>query len=719
MVATTHRRRRNNQTGVAGCSRLVRSSGVQVHRAKVSQSLRLSCVVESPYLPLWVTKRREGEGLANLDLFGAEVCSAAPLDAPLDEAERLLQALADYIYGHTSLKPMSKTLFVVSRCLLAAVDRCGDTVDEVVRSYRRSVKKLGSAAPTDDFDFASTLQECESHLGRILFTVDRVKALSAGSDSLGLTFNALLRGKWESGEGLGTHLTPEEVVAPMVTMVLHSIHRPLLDQAKSEDHPLLFGDPCGGTGRFVYRLARELREVGFDQVQISAVTRLYDQSSLSVDFARLNFAFDGLVPAFSRVDDSLTAPEVSGERGRYLAIATNPPFGSGKYSWSRALEQALGPEILKSIGIGRLGDACDPAELFVFRCLDLLTDGGVLAIVLPDGVVHARRFKQALERYERIKSQCALHVLAIVSLPPVTFSLGGTVAKTSFLLIRKDRRNRDIPLYVARANYIGFKKRGNRRVTDSNGNDLTAVTSDYLCRSNKQGDWVTQWRQVNRLMPSMLLGKKNRKQVGTPLSKMVDIAQERGRHVECGDRHWYHISVLDIDDTGLIDVASASGNRPSTPPLACRSGDVLVSCINPRIWRVTVVPEFDGDWTCSSEFAVLRPRGGVDAWELALCLHHRDVMDTVTALAGGTSSSRQRVNRKALVEDVVVPKVDVDPKILARHRKDREAFYRVRMSEYRALARLHEGERCFLPDHLSTLTHLPLASTASSKETTL
>ena len=194
-----------------------------------------------------------------------------------------------------------------------------------------------------------------AHLGLLLETVDRVKALCADSDSLGLAFNALLRGKWEAGEGLGTHLTPEEVVRAMVSIAFRSLPWPdatrsgadarsraddgallgsLSDEARACGPSLLFGDPCGGTGRFLVAIASELGRAGYDPHRISQVTRLYDQSSLSVDFAKLSFA---------------------------LLIATNPPFGSGKYAWSMALEQAVGPGILRALGAGRLGDTFDPA----------------------------------------------------------------------------------------------------------------------------------------------------------------------------------------------------------------------------------------------------------------------------------------------------------------------------------------------------------------------
>ena len=613
---------------------------------------------------------------------------------------------------------MSKTLFVLSRCLLAAPGRSGDRADELARSYAQSVRSLGSEPLHDDFDFPTTLHECSRHLPHILSVIDKVSVLAADTDCLGLAFNTLLRGKWEGGEGLGTHLTPEEVVGPMTEMALSSLG-PSLNEFVRSDRPLpLLGDPCGGTGRFALALARQLRVRGLEPPQIGAMVRLYDQASLSVDLARLNFSFDRLPSNFKRVTDSLTAPEVTEEAQRYLAIATNPPFGAGKYQWSPELERAVDPRLLRFLGLRQPGDSCDPAELFVLRCLDLLTIDGVLAIVLPDGVLHARKFRRMLDYYETISGHCALEPLAIVSLPVATFSLGGTVAKTSFLVIRKTRNRRPSLVYIARANHVGFKKRGNRRVPDPQGNDLLRVAQDYQLGRSNGGTWIEGWRSADRLLPSALLrlAEPENTANGQLLFQLARLHKERGAATDSKGSPWYHVSILDIDGTGTIDVIKASMNRPATPPQACRKGDVLMSCINPRIWRVAVVPDLGGTWTCSTEFAVLRPRNGVDPWKLALRLHHATVIGTVTALASGTSSSRQRVDKKCLVRDVVVPEVDIESSDLVSYVESRETLYHCLMDEHRAFKRLHEGvPRFFLGRNYSQRRHAPSSNTSESK----
>src|SRR5260370_42678243 len=82
----------------------------------------------------------------------------------VSKAERVLLELADYIYAHTPLKPISKTLFFISRCLLVARKsvRVG-SLSELRESYVTLCSALGRNAPTDDFDYQNVSSEYETH----------------------------------------------------------------------------------------------------------------------------------------------------------------------------------------------------------------------------------------------------------------------------------------------------------------------------------------------------------------------------------------------------------------------------------------------------------------------------------------------------------------------------------------------------------------------------
>jgi hypothetical protein len=141
--------------------------------------------------------------------------------------------------------------------------------------------------------------------------------------------------------------------------------------------------------------------------------------------------------------------------------------------------------------------------------------------------------------------------------------------------------------------------------------------------------------------------------------------------------------------TGVIDMIAASRNKPMSKGLACQPGDILVSCMNPKIWRVAVIPNLPGSWSCSPEFVVLRPKKGQESWKIALALHHPSVVQAVQAMAKGTSSSRQRVPKDRVLT-VNVPELVITKK-LAEYVAWRDEFYVKRLREAQAYDDIHSG----------------------------
>jgi hypothetical protein len=304
-----------------------------------------------------------------------------------------------------------------------------------------------------------------------------------------------------------------------------------------------------------------------------------------------------------------------------------------------------------------------------------------------------------LAAYEKV-SAASLHVAAIVSLPSVTFALGGTVAKTSFVVVQKQKKAEDKPLYVAVARHVGFVKRAKARADDPHGNDLIKIATEFGGEKPAFGQVVESWRDHESLAPARLLhGKETYRQAtassstGTLLAELVAMIRDYQDAREGDSSEKFHVSVLDVDATGLLDIVAAAKNQPRSKGLSCRPGDILVSCMNPRIWRVAVIPELAGVWSCSPEFAVLRPKKVVDVWKIAIALHHPSVIRTVQSMAKGTSSSRQRVPKDRLLA-LRVPKLRIG-KTLADYIAWREDFYEKRLREAREYEAVRGGARGF------------------------
>ncbi|MEQ9569557.1 MAG: hypothetical protein RLN75_05160, partial [Longimicrobiales bacterium] len=269
---------------------------------------------------------------------------------------------------------------------------------------------------------------------------------------------------------------------------------------------------------------------------------------------------------------------------------------------------------------------------------------------------------------------------------------GGTVAKTSFLIIAKDPEVPAASMLLAEARHVGFLKRGNRRIADPAGNDLHRIVEAFL-QSHERSEvatgirWVEDWRHWDRLG----IRRRERSQALVSGELLGDLVTARRvtTTVSADSTTDIHVSVLDIDPTGFIALENASTNRPVSRVLEVEPGDVLVSCLNPKIWRATVIPDLPGRWTASPEFAVLRPRPDVDPWELALRLHTPEFIESVQMIAGGTSSSRQRADKDELLH-LALPGCTVPAEALSEFRKRRLVAYETRLMELQLFAQIHE-----------------------------
>jgi type I restriction enzyme M protein len=266
-------------------------------------------------------------------------------------------------------------------------------------------------------------------------------------DPLGTAFDALLSGRYDHAGGMGTYLTPSSVARMMV-----EVGAELTGPGLLAEHPS--GDPFCGTGRFLVAL-----------LETAGTRDLFgaDQSPSAVAKARLNMLLYGVVePRVWAVADSVTDDAVDRLRGRAALVLTNPPFGEHKYASAAGIRRTA-QAIASLAGASRI----DPALAGLARSLDLVTDGGVVGIVLPDGVIGSAAFDELVH-----SGRCS--VAANVSLPTATFALSGTVAKTSAIFLRRGRSPGRVGL--ARVDHVGYLRQAGRAAPDPRGSDLPAVS---------------------------------------------------------------------------------------------------------------------------------------------------------------------------------------------------------------------------------------------------
>jgi len=171
------------------------------------------------------------------------------------------------------------------------------------------------------------------------------------------------------------------------------------------------------------------------------------------------------------------------EPDNFKVLMTNPPFGSkGKVTDKRILQNfELGFKWKQEkdgrwIKTNKILDGQIPEILFIERSLQLLAEGGRMAIVLPDGILNNASLK-----YVREFIASKARILAVVSLPTGTFMQAGVNPKTSLLFLQKlseekleELKTKQYPIFMAIVEKIGY--------------DLNSKTPKPIYKRNERGE---------------------------------------------------------------------------------------------------------------------------------------------------------------------------------------------------------------------------------------
>jgi len=293
--------------------------------------------------------------------------------------------------------------------------------------------------------------------------------------------------------GQGQFFTPRNVVKMMV------------DILDPDDEDLIIDPACGSGGfliealRHVWRkldaegekyhwnksnLQEEKMEVALNKIR--GIDKDYFLSKVAK--AYMAIIGDGKSGIFN--EDSLEKPvnwkdktRLKVDMGKFSVLLTNPPFGSKiPVRGEEKLKQfELGHKwkLDKKTGEwekGKLKDKEAPQILFIERCLQLLKDGGRMAIVLPDGIYGNNQLgyiRQFIMKQARI--------VAVIDVPIETFQ-PNTGTKTSILILQKTNKILDdYPVFMAIAETCGHDRRGNVKDED----DISKIPMEFKKWANE------------------------------------------------------------------------------------------------------------------------------------------------------------------------------------------------------------------------------------------
>lgn len=361
-------------------------------------------------------------------------------------------------------------------------------------------------------------------------------------DVAGRVFDVLLRGKFENKGGMGIYLTPRQVTEAAAEIVIHDLTKDgaarLIKKDSETGLPALrIGDLCCGSGGFLIKALQEIKS--YLLTKLTGDKKQYeelfegmkghcfvgaDNAPGMVLKARINMALHGAVkcPIF-QTRNSLMTENLKAET--FDAILTNPPFSKTGVSKTikkgkTTVENPEGVELIThyssdidedgqnrmnpaGLSLGSKPDSkgkwkevnsIDPAVLFIDRYLQLLRPGGLLMIVVPDGILSNSGDKYVREYIMGKKNPVTgdfeggkAVLKAVISLPQETFGLSGAGAKTSLLYIKKKEHpgEKQGIVFMAVADEVGFSVKQNVEIQlGDDHNDLIKIVQAYKKGSN-------------------------------------------------------------------------------------------------------------------------------------------------------------------------------------------------------------------------------------------
>ena len=555
----------------------------------------------------------------------------------LSSRHEALDEIAKLIFAHVACATDGKVGITAS-----LLDEAGGTS----RNLRRYVEAAYSAYLPRSLshelkaeDFRLRIKDSEEMFARELITsfspllapeVTAALQGAGGIDILNDTFGQFLADSFIDEKELGQYLTPTEVVQFMVRLGLNSLGdevEPWLTPAAENAVGHIFDPSCGVAsflaetlkvlwGRYEQRHSAAPQDAWIEKMLGSTLVGI-DKSERMIKLALTNLALFGAPSANLHLANSLSR---MGEDGRLLAnlsgtaklILTNPPFGA-EFDSNESLSTA------PTEG-DRKRTKTTSEILFLERYAQWLAPGGVLVAVVPDSVLTHRGV------FERLRSSLSsqMELLGVVSLPPVTFAVAGTMTKTSVLHLRKRRapqtEGEKEAVFFAVCKNIGYAvvtRASARRKVFRGQSDLPTILLE-ACRQNpaKLGRIVSIESQRERWDASYhtSLAADWHSTFGGPTQKIrvgevATLATERVNPRRRGGEQFSYIEIGDVDGaTCAVRAKSiACAGAPSRARKLVRAGDVLVSRVRPELRTVGVVPsELDGA-ICSTGFAVLRP----------------------------------------------------------------------------------------------------------------
>jgi DNA-binding transcriptional MerR regulator len=528
----------------------------------------------------------------------------------------------------------------------------------------------------------------DATLRRMTEALSAVRIFSPNEDLKGLAYEEVIRNTFDKGDNQ-QFFTPRLIIEFMVQM---------LDWSS----PAVVCDPACGTGGFLLFVDRYLRRLGgkgkASLLGFEIDERLAWAAGINLDMHGAGdfviHHLDGAGSLGSKVRPFFQQIDV---------IVTNPPFGS----------DLSDREALADFELGRDRASRRRGVVFIERCLDLLKPGGILAIIIDDGVLNspsnADTRKLILERSLPF---------AIVSLPETAFMPYASV-KTSILYLQK-RGGRRRPLtgargtFFAQAEVVGRKPNGDplyRRQKVNNRLELDSDLPEILREwaggksteparngsSSERAFWaaipgvdaVQFAAEGHRLdlayhHPSRHKALQALDASPYPLKTLLDVCDVRSEAIvpsrDLQDEELTYLGLANIEAyTGVCAPAVVNGSSLKSSVKRFVAGDILFAKLRPELRKVCFIPQEVDEGYASSECLVLVPKVDKGTRDpvllpelLAILLRSDLVFGQIVHLVIGIG--RPRLGRTAILNvRLPVPPQNEQRRLLESYRRSEKA----------------------------------------------
>ncbi len=294
----------------------------------------------------------------------------------------------------------------------------------------------------------------------------------------------------------------------------------------------------------------------------------------------------------------------------FSLIFTNPPFGA----------VVKDKAILANFKLGKRRRSQKTEILFIERCLELLSEGGRLGIVVPDSIL-SNSTLQYVRDYILENSE----ILAIISLPQHAFSPSSAGVKASLLFLEKRKPiTKSYPVFMAIAKHVGFDSTGREDHDDlprilqdwknySSGNttslkrsfliDVQELASNfsperYIIHSENKSEW--EIRALKEITEAIFTGKTPARNAYTTSGyKIIKVRDLTGKGL-----NW------DNEERGFVSPEFFEKNKK----VQLKANDILIisaahhpKYIGRKVDIIDYVPErFRDGVICSAEILVIR-----------------------------------------------------------------------------------------------------------------